>query len=410
MPDTRTPRRDRPRRPSRAPLPVRVTSLLAALFTVIAAFLLGPAQAAHAAGNGEWSVDPYVPPGGEQNNRRYFFLNASAGETIQDTVVITNSSDRQMTFKVYGADAFNTPRDGAFSVRRIDDVQKGVGLWLKVADGQDTITLAPKTRVAVPFSIVIPPNAEPGDHIGGILALNNEALGQQQQGQLRVDLKMQVGARIYLKVNGPTVPGMNVRNVWVERDSGFGEFFGSGDAVIHYTIHNTGNVIVRPKLDLKVTGLFGRTLLSKKSDPNNVLEIFPGESVELVQKWSDAPRLDRVNVQVTAVSEQDNVKLTKKSSTSYTAVPWPALLVLALLLIVGGVAWQLLRNRKGGGGSGDKAENKGPNAPAGDAAAPTPADSPAAPRDADRPKETAPAGAPGTGSGDGAGEPSGGVR
>ncbi|UGQ09497.1 DUF916 domain-containing protein [Yinghuangia sp. ASG 101] len=371
MTDTPTSPRGRSPRSPRAGLRSRALSLLTVLGTVLAAFLVVPPPAAHAAGNGEWSVDPYVPPGGDQNNRRYFFLNGSAGDTINDTVVITNSSERPMTFKVFGADAFNTPRDGAFSVRRIDDPQKGIGAWLRVAPGQDTVTLQPKTRIAVPFGIAIPANARPGDHIGGILALNTEPVGQQQDGQVRVDLKMQVGARIYLKVDGPTLPAMEVRDVRVERDAGIGEFFGSGAATIHYTVVNRGNVIVRPHLELKVSGLFGRTLLTRTSDPRNPLEIFPGESVELVQKWGGAPRLDRVDVDVKAVSEQDGVTLSDKAGTAYTAVPWPALLTLALLLIAGGVAWQLLRNRKGGGGTGDdKAENNGPDAPAGDDAAP----------------------------------------
>ncbi|MGW0661372.1 WxL protein peptidoglycan domain-containing protein [Streptodolium elevatio] len=375
MTDTSTQRRDRAARPRRTGPRTRAFSLLAVLFTVLAGLLVGPVPAAHAASNGDWSVDPLVPPGTDQNNRRYFFLEAAAGDTVTDTVVVANTSSRKLTFKIFGADAFNTPRDGAFSVRRLGDPMKGVGLWLKVANGQDTIEVEPGTRVAIPFQIAIPANATSGDHVGGIMALNNESIGEQQEGQLRVDLKMQVGARIYLKVRGPSVPAMDVRDVSVERATGFGEFFGSDKAVIRYTIVNTGNVIIRPQTDLKVTGLFGRTLLTKKSDPANQIEIFPGEKVELVQTWKDAPLLDRVNVQVSAVTEQENQQLSDKTSTSYTAVPWPALLVLALLLIGGGVAWQLMRNRKSGGGnSGDKAENQGPKDPSGGESAPVTGD------------------------------------
>lgn len=393
MTDTSIPRRDRVVGPGRTSPRTKAMSLLAVLFTVFATILVGPAPTAHAAGNGDWSVDPLVPPNTDQNNRRYFYLDAAAGDTVSDTVVVSNTSARPITFKVFGADAFNTPRDGAFSVRRLGDPQKGIGLWLKVADGQDTITIEPGKRVAIPFSIVIPADARTGDHVGGVMALNTESIGQQQEGQLRVDLKMQVGARIYLKVRGPSLPAMDLRDVRVERSSGIGEFFGSDKAVIHYTIINKGNVIIRPQTELKVTGLFGRTLLTKKSDPATQIEIFPGEKVELIQTWKDAPLLDRVSVSVSAVSEQEGQKLTDKSGTSYTAVPWPALLALALLLIGGGVAWQLLRNRKSGGGDGgDKAENKGPKDPSGGEAAPTDGDKAAAKGDKkDKPQESAPA-------------------
>ncbi|WP_345675976.1 WxL protein peptidoglycan domain-containing protein [Yinghuangia aomiensis] len=359
------------RSPRRSGPCARALSLLAALVTVFATMIAGPLPAAHAMGNGDWSVDPYVPPGTDQNNRRYFYMDGAAGETLTDTAVVANSSDHPITLKLFGADAFNTPRDGAFSVRQFTDKMKGVGLWLKVANGQDTLTIQPQTRVAVPFSITIPADATPGDWVGGIMALNPDAIGQQTQGQLKVDLKMQVGARIYLNVKGPRMPAMDVRDVRIQRDTGFSQFFGSSDAEVHYKVVNKGNVIIRPVTDIKATGIFGRTLLDKKHDPTKAgPEIFPGQEVELVVKWHDAPLLDRVNFKVSATSDtQDGGQpLGDSESVSYTAVPWPALLILAILLIVGSVAWQLLRNRKRGGGKGgDPAEKSGPKGPAGDA-------------------------------------------
>lgn len=359
------------RSPRRSGPCARALSLLAALVTVFATMVAGPLPAAHAMGNGDWSVDPYVPPGTDQNNRRYFYMDGAAGETLTDTAVVANSSDHPITLKLFGADAFNTPRDGAFSVRQFTDKMKGVGLWLKVANGQDTLTIQPQTRVAVPFTITIPADATPGDWVGGIMALNPDAIGQQTQGQLKVDLKMQVGARIYLNVKGPRLPAMDIRDVRVQRDTGFSQFFGSSDAEVHYKVVNKGNVIIRPVTDIKATGIFGRTLLDKKHDPTKAgPEIFPGQEVELVVKWHDAPLLDRVNFKVSATSDtQDGGQpLADSESVSYTAVPWPALLTLAILLIAGSVAWQLLRNRKRGGGKGgDPAEKSGPKGPAGDA-------------------------------------------
>lgn len=53
-------------------------TLFAVLATLFAALTLVAPTPASAAGNGEWSVDPFVPDGTSQNARRYFFLEGAA--------------------------------------------------------------------------------------------------------------------------------------------------------------------------------------------------------------------------------------------------------------------------------------------------------------------------------------------
>ncbi|GCE01510.1 WxL protein peptidoglycan domain-containing protein [Embleya hyalina] len=337
------------------------TRSLATLFAVLATLfasltLVAPAPAS-AAGNGEWSVDPYVPDGTSQNARRYFFLEGAAGTTVPDVVTLHNTSQAPLTLKLFGADAYNTARDGGFALRTVTDKQKDVGTWIQVAPENQTLTLQPGEKRQVPFNIVIPPNATPGDHPGAVVALNTAIEGTQQQGQIKVNIQRQIGARVYLRVQGDALPAMDVQKVEVERDSGFHEFFGSSKATITYRIVNRGNVILRPKFDLKVEGLFGRKLMSKTEEG---IEILPGSTVEKVVEWKDAPRLDHVTVKVGAVAPDQ--KLDDSASTSYTAAPWPSLLTLAAILILAGLGWGLWRNgRKGKGG--DPAEPNGPKGP-----------------------------------------------
>ncbi|WP_406296825.1 DUF916 domain-containing protein [Embleya sp. NBC_00888] len=337
-----------------------LATLFAVLATLFASLTLVAPTPASAAGNGEWSVDPYVPDGTSQNARRYFFLEGAAGTTVPDVVTLHNTSQAPLTMKLFGADAYNTPRDGGFALRTVTDKQKDVGTWIQVAPENQTLTLQAGEKRQVPFNIVIPPNATPGDHPGAIVALNTAIEGTQQQGQIKVNIQRQIGARVYLRVQGDALPAMDVQKLEVERDAGFGQFFGSSDAKITYRIINRGNVILRPKFELRAEGLFGRKLMSKADEG---IEILPGATVEKVVRWKDAPRLDHVTVKVNGAVADQNV--TDSASTSYTAVPWPSLLTLALILLLAGGGWGVWRNRRKGNG-GDPAKPGGPAGPTDD--------------------------------------------
>ncbi|MGW1667161.1 WxL protein peptidoglycan domain-containing protein, partial [Streptomyces microflavus] len=136
-----------------------LATLFAVLATLFASLTLVAPTPASAAGNGEWSVDPYVPDGTSQNARRYFFLEGAAGTTVPDVVTLHNTSQAPLTMKLFGADAYNTPRDGGFALRTVTDKQKDVGTWIQVAPENQTLTLQPGEKRQVPFNIVIPPNA-----------------------------------------------------------------------------------------------------------------------------------------------------------------------------------------------------------------------------------------------------------
>ncbi|MDI2132291.1 WxL protein peptidoglycan domain-containing protein [Yinghuangia seranimata] len=345
----------------------RIGAVFIALLVAMASWTVLPAPAAHAIGNSQWSIDPLVTDANKQNDRRYFFLDGAPGTTVSDVAVLSNTSDHDMTFKLFGSDAYNTPRDGAFGIRQITDQQTDVGLWLKVAGGQTEVTLKPNQQATIPFTITIPPNARPGDHAGAMTALNTEVYKREQKGDFRVDEQMQIGARIYLRVAGDALPGVEVRDVRVERSTGFGDFFGSDKAVIHYTVVNRGNVMITPSYVLKADGLFGKLLNKTSTAPEPLL---PGQSVELSQVWNDAPLMDHVSVSVKVISQSNGQKLEDSESTSYTAVPWPALVTLAFLLVVAGFAWSYLRNRraKGGSSGGDGAKPKKPDTPGDNAA------------------------------------------
>ncbi|MFC5804348.1 WxL protein peptidoglycan domain-containing protein [Streptomyces formicae] len=305
---------------------------------LVAAVLLGllaPAPA-HAADNGRWSVHPAAASEAAAALRPYFYLSADPGSRIEDKVTVTNKSAGPMTFRLYGADAYNTVRDGGFAVRTERERQLGVGAWLRAA--RQKITLPPGGTATVPFTLTVPETAEPGDHPGALVALDERV--EPGPGSLAVGVQQAVGARIYLRVTGPTVAALAVEDVTYEPDRPLVPGTGTSRARISYTLHNRGNVTLNPKAALRAEGLFGRTLLARELTklPG---ELLPRQKIRLTESWADAPQLDWGEITVTARARD----VRESAAGSFFVVPW---LVAAVLLAAGAGAavWLRVRHRR----------------------------------------------------------------
>ncbi|WP_317453876.1 WxL protein peptidoglycan domain-containing protein [Streptomyces sp. CBMA152] len=316
------------------------------LLLAVALLLLAPP--ARAADNGNWAVFPAsspkdsdkLRPGGTPiaAQRPYFYLSAAPGTTLADQVTVTNKTAAPMTFRLYGADAYNTERDGGFAVRTQRETQRGVGAWTQ--PDRSSVTVPAHASVTVPFTVTVPADAEPGDHPGALVALDEKIAAGQ--GQLAMGVQQAVGARVYLRVSGPAVPALAVEDVSLAQHRPLVPGTGTSRSVISYTLHNRGNVTLNPKVELKAKGLFGRTLLSRALT-RIPAELLPGQKVRLSEPWSGSPQLDWGDVSLTA-SAKDT---TGSGGASFLALPWLAVGALVAALAAGVVGWRLRRARAG---------------------------------------------------------------
>ena len=292
--------------------------LLLSLFLAAAAPV-----SAHAADNGSWSV---YPAASQIAARPYFYLSADPGQSIDDKVVVTNKTDRPLSFRLYAADAYNTARDGGFAVRTVAEKQRGVGAWAKPAKSR--VTVPAHGKVTVPFTLSVPEGAEPGDHPGALVALDERV--DKGDGTVALGVQRAVAARIYLRVGGPTVPAIAVEDVRVSHHQPLVPGLGDSGATVSYTLRNTGNVTLNPKVELRATGLFGRTLLSRELAriPG---ELLPGQRVRLSEPWDGAPQLDWGNVKLTATAKDTR----ESASAGFFALPWLVAVVLGAAAAVG---------------------------------------------------------------------------
>ncbi|MFD5511255.1 hypothetical protein ACFWIB_26260 [Streptomyces sp. NPDC127051] len=325
--------------PASIPTPVQrlCTALLAA------ALLLGTAGAATAtpltaaatptaatADEPGWTAEPAA--GGAAPTRPYFYLAGPAGTVLEDRLALTNTSDRERTVTLRGADAYNTA-DGALAVRpptpaaggSQSGAAPGAGSWISFGTAA-TVKIPPRTRAVVPFTVTLPPAALPGDHPAAVIAA---ADGHE------------AGVRVHLRVGGPTLAALTVEDVSVR---------GKGArAVVAYTLVNRGNVALAPELALRAEGLFGE--VPGRTSRTLPLELLPGQRVSLTEPWPGAPVLDDVALTLT-VTAPGAAPATATASAWF--VPWGiAGGVGAGLLGLGGVvlaALLLVRGRRARGG------------------------------------------------------------
>ena len=291
--------------------------------------------------NGSWWVQPAPTPGSTAAVRQYFILEGRPGTTLQDGLAVSNYTDHPITYYVYGADGYNTPRDGQFALRDHGYTMTGVGSWVRTAF--PTITVPARTSTVVPISIAIPANASPGDHVGGVSGMDTAVESVQQQGNVQVGIKRVVAARLYVHVDGPAVGGLTVTQLKVTGSASFPAYVSDSDGTVTATVTNSGNLLESPKAHLRATGIFG-TLIDRTVQ---LPQILPGQSIDFSQAWKNMPPFEIGTLHLDVTDDTASPPVTSTEALSLTLIPWLTLLVAALVvlaLLVGLLFWRRRRN------------------------------------------------------------------
>jgi hypothetical protein len=193
--------------------------------------------------------------------------------------------------------------------------------------------------------MAVPSNATPGDHAGGIVAVNAATEGVQEQDGVTIGIKRAVGTRIYTRVQGPLSPSMSITDVSIGvTEKAQVPFFQQGRALITYTVVNTGNTRLSADQAVRITGLFGQTL-AQPTLPR-APELLPGGEMTLVQEWDSVPAFNQANVRVemVAVDAQAGNAIAAGDATVWL-VPWFFLLAVAILAVLVWLAVRWSRRR-----------------------------------------------------------------
>ncbi len=310
-------------------MPFRPRPAVSGAVLAAAAVLLcpAPAQARPAAPAGPgWSAAPAPGRGAgpSAQDRPYFYLEGAPGTVLSDRLSLGNPTRRPVTVQLRGTGT------GAAG---------DTGSWLRFAAGR--VTVPPRTRASVPFTVTVPKDAAPGDHPGTITATGGPARHGGPAARRTVP--------VHLRVAGPALSALTAEDVSVHRR-------GSA-AVIRYTLVNRGNTALTPRLAVRADGVLGPVL--RRAARTLPLTLQPGRRARLTEDWPDPPALDAVRLRLTVTAAggaQDAV------TASYTALPWGVAAGAALVPVAGAAGLVAVRRRRrrrrrderrdGGGDSG----------------------------------------------------------
>lgn len=312
-------------------IPTKVAAILS-LAILAPATWSAPALAAADDGRVTWSVVPADAAG--PDGRRVVDLELAPGERATQHVAVSNHSAQEVTFALSANDGYLTER-GSFDMRPSSVPPVDGGAWVTLPD--EVVVGAGETEV-VPFEVVAPADAVPGDHPAGVAA------SVRSGGEMQVESR--VGVRVNLRVPGEVVAALDAELLGVSFTQGSG-LFEPGALVVRYAVVNDGTVALRTTARVDAASALGGP--SASAPEGESLEVLPGGrreiAVEVPGVWPLGPfGVDAVVGATVAEGAAGGGEVPPPDDVTLTDTAWAlpllhALVLLALVL----VAWAVRR-------------------------------------------------------------------
>ncbi len=280
--------------------------------------------------------DPSIPL-----SSSWFLYEVDPGATIEDAVQISNPGDKSTKLKLEGLDA-GMNDDGGFGLASSSEENEDIGKWITLESSE--ISLAPKEKKIVKFTVNVPLDADVGDHIGGLAVYKMSDVADEtvKAGGASVGISTRVGARIYLTVKGDIVRKLILKSK---------KFFSRGKTMLfRFKWENKGNVRAKPIANGKIYGIFG---VYHVVDNVSLGEIFPKKNVvrEVALQGKDRPIFGpylavlKIQDEFTGLNPTNPIPTTEPFTVwMFTFfIPYTQVLILLILLFL---VWFFMQLRK----------------------------------------------------------------
>lgn len=344
-----SPRRRHRLYPARGRRPV--AGLLAVAIAILScaspALATGPAPSTPPAkGQATFGIGPANAHG--LDGRPYLRYFATPGGHTSDHIAVENLNSTPVLLSVYATDAINAG-DGSLGYLPRGAASTAAS-WIKIGTpgGVPAITLKPRSLVVLPVQIVLPANATPGDHAGGIIAsLTSKIKGKN--GSQDFNFEQRIAVRTFIRVSGALRPGLTIEHLRTTYRT-TNSLAAQGTAKLTFTVRNTGNLELGALQHVRIAGTFGTT--GAPGSLPTVPLLLPGGSMNISETIPDVRGEFAMTAKVTltpeALAGDVDPKLGEISATtSFFVLPLvPIVLAVVVLLVLASLVLVLRRWRR----------------------------------------------------------------
>lgn len=257
-----------------------------------------------------------------------FELNANPGDTIENTIKITNLSATPRSFVTSTRNFTAVGEEGAVGLTE-EENSFSLASWMRLLPVSAEIP-AGETKTFT-FVMDIPENAEPGGHFGSVVFT---AGSEEKLDQPGATVAQEVASLVLVKIAGDVDEQADIESFNTESS-----FYEYGPVNFDIRVKNDGNVHVKPTGNITITNMLGQQVASFAIDPKNVL---PDAVRRVPATWNQKYMFGRYTA--TAVLNYGSEGSTMVASTSFTGLPYKVVGAASLGLLV--VLAMLLKGRK----------------------------------------------------------------
>ena len=251
------------------------------------------------------------------------------GEEYSSAVRVKNTTASPQVYYVHARDVRKLSDTGQpLFAEPGEEISLGVASWISLPEGP--INVGADQTVEIPFTIIVPQDAAPGNHLGGIFV----GPKAEKLDVIGAGIGFQVVPLINIQISGNLVEKAEIHSFSTEK-----LLYGKPVVMFTTIVSNGGNVAVKPRGPIEIKNMFGKTVGSVSvNDTDGLVPPF-GERV-FTSEWEDDENifLGRYIATVTLVYGQEE-RTTIYRSISFWILPMNIILpvVLSLLIFVLGV-------------------------------------------------------------------------
>jgi hypothetical protein len=247
------------------------------------------------------------------------------GTGVKGIIKVTNLTDLPLSLNVGKQNFVARGEEG--EIELVDNANPLYSLapWFLLSANR--LEVPPKATRELPYSISIPPNAEPGGRYGSIIF--STIPPKLPSGQSGAAVQQTIASIAFLRINGPAREELKMESFAAKKS-----FYEYGPVELLARVKNTGTVHEKPTGTITIKNMLGMKVASFPLDEHYVI---PDSIRRLENSWptgKNKPFLfGRYTAELTAKYGAPSKTLT--ATTSFTVLPWKLVaIVLAILIFV----------------------------------------------------------------------------